>query len=188
MQENKVYEMHLKKVYECLVNKAERKGRTKEEVDQIICWLTGYDQKELEAQLDSDVNYGTFFEQAPHYNEKADMITGRICGVQVETIEDPFMKKVRQLDKLVDDGWHTTSRFVRREVFHNQVFHPGKLRDDGREQQDGGQREHEADGQERGQNSQCTILQTQLVLEELHHREHEVGDKPSQEEWHQHAA
>ena len=103
MQDNKVYEMHLKKVYECLVNKAERKGRTKEEVDQIICWLTGYDQKELEAQLDSDVNYGTFFEQAPHYNEKADMITGRICGVQVETIEDPFMKKVRQLDKLVDD-------------------------------------------------------------------------------------
>ena len=82
-----------------LIAKAERKGRTKEEVDEVITWLTGYDM----AAADLDVTYREFFENAPVYNPHAEMITGKVCGIQVETIEDPLMKKVRQLDKLVDE-------------------------------------------------------------------------------------
>jgi len=82
-----------------LVQKAERKGRTKEEVDEVIRWLTGYDMD----QVDQDMTYGDFFANAPAMNPRAELIKGKVCGVQVETIEDPLMQKVRWLDKLVDE-------------------------------------------------------------------------------------
>ena len=89
----------LDKVYEALINKAEKKGRTKAEVEEVICWLTGYsDLKEMDGKT-----YGEFIAGAPSWNSRAEYITGKICGVQVETIEDPVMKKMRQLDKLVDE-------------------------------------------------------------------------------------
>lgn len=103
MQSEKVYAMKLARVYPCLVNKAVRKGRTQAEVDQVICWLTGYDEAGLRAQLQRDVDYRTFFERAPHINDKAPQITGAICGVRVETIDDPLMRHIRQLDKLIDN-------------------------------------------------------------------------------------
>ena len=91
--------MPFPKVYEALVNKAEKKGRTKAEVDEVISWLTGYsDLKEMDGKT-----YGEFIAGAPLWNPRAEYITGKICGVQVETIEDPAMKKVRQLDMLVDE-------------------------------------------------------------------------------------
>lgn len=99
MPRKSVFEMPFPKVYEALINKAEKKGRTKAEVDEVTRWLTGY--SDLEA-LDVKT-YGEFIEGAPSWNPHAELITGKICGVQVETIEDPAMKKVRQLDKLVDD-------------------------------------------------------------------------------------
>ena len=91
--------MSFSAVYEALVKKAERKGRTKAEVDEVICWLTGY--SDLEALVGR--TYGEFINGAPSWNPRAELITGKICGVQIETIEDPAMKKVRQLDKLVDE-------------------------------------------------------------------------------------
>lgn len=78
-------------------------GQNKEEVDQIICWLTGYDSKGLKEQMDRDVDYGTFFDQAPAMNPDCARIKGVVCGVRVEEIEDPLMKKIRYLDKLVDE-------------------------------------------------------------------------------------
>ncbi|NLL47355.1 MAG: DUF2200 domain-containing protein [Firmicutes bacterium] len=103
MKNERVYKMAFSKVYPLLVNKAERKGRTKEEVDTIICWLTGYDQGSLEEQLEKDVDYETFFGEAPEMNPNAEKITGVVCGVRVENIEEPLMQKVRWLDKLVDE-------------------------------------------------------------------------------------
>ena len=85
--------------YDAMVKKAERKGRTKAEVDEVTCWLTGYSDME---ELD-DKTYGEFLAGAPSWNPRSEYITGKICGVQVETIEDSAMKKVRQLDKLVDE-------------------------------------------------------------------------------------
>ena len=98
-----VYKMKFSKVYPLLVQKAERKGRTKTEVDEVICWLTGYDKQGLQAQLDADVDYGQFFTEAPQIHPNADKITGVICGHRVENITDPLMMKIRQLDKLVDE-------------------------------------------------------------------------------------
>ena len=99
MPRTSIFDMPFSKVYEALVNKAVKKGRTKAEVDEITCWLTGYfDLKELDNKT-----YGEFITEAPSWNTRADLITGKICGVQVEKIEDPMMKKVRQLDKLVDE-------------------------------------------------------------------------------------
>lgn len=86
-----------------LVQKAERKNRTQAEVNQIICWLTGYTQSELETQLAKDITYQTFFEEAPQINLNCHLITGVVCGVRVENIEDPFTQKYRWLDKLVDE-------------------------------------------------------------------------------------
>ena len=103
MENSKVFAMKFSKVYPLLVQKAERKGRTKEEVDQIICWLTGYDLKGLKEQMDRDVDYGTFFDQAPAMNPDCARIKGVVCGVRVEEIEDPLMNKIRYLDKLVDE-------------------------------------------------------------------------------------
>ena len=98
-----IYTMPFSKVYPLLVQKAERKGRTKAEVDQVICWLTGYNDAELQAQIEKDVDYETFFSEAPHINPNADKITGVICGHRVEEIDDPIMQKIRWLDKLVDE-------------------------------------------------------------------------------------
>lgn len=90
-------------VYPLLVQKAERKGRTKSEVDVVICWLTGYDDSGLKEQIMKDIDYETFFNQAPQINPNAPKISGVICGHRVEEIPDPLMKKIRWLDKLVDE-------------------------------------------------------------------------------------
>lgn len=103
MTNERVYKMAFAKVYPLLVNKAERKGRSKEEVDEIIRWLTGYDQKTLEEQIQAEVDYETFFAQAPQLNPNVDLIKGVVCGIRVENIEDPLMQKVRWLDKLIDE-------------------------------------------------------------------------------------
>ena len=85
------------------VHKVERKNRTKEEVDQIICWLTGYDQAGLEQQIEQENDFETFFAQAPAYNPNTALIKGVVCGIRVEEIEDPLMQKIRYLDKLIDE-------------------------------------------------------------------------------------
>lgn len=99
----KVYKMNVASVYPYYIQKAEKKGRTKEEVDEIIRWLTGYSQDELEAQLKKQVNFETFFMEAPNPNPSRFLIKGVICGVRVEEIEDPIMREVRYLDKLIDE-------------------------------------------------------------------------------------
>lgn len=90
-------------VYPLYINKAERKGRTKEEVDEIIRWLTGYDQKALQKQIDTKISFETFFAEAPELNPNVTKITGVICGYRVEDIEDKLMQKIRYLDKLIDE-------------------------------------------------------------------------------------
>ena len=94
-----VFDRKVSEVYPLLVAKAERKGRSRAEVDEVTAWLTGYDM----SSLDPDLTYAEFFNNAPAYNPRAEMITGSVCGVKVEAIEDPLMKKIRQLDKLVDE-------------------------------------------------------------------------------------
>ena len=103
MPRHSVFDMRFQKVYSALIQKAERKGRTREEVGEVTAWLTGYSAEQIDAAMDSDITYGRFFSDAPAYNPRASLITGKICGIQVETIEDPLMKKIRQLDKLVDE-------------------------------------------------------------------------------------
>jgi hypothetical protein len=90
-------------VYPLYVQKVERKGRTKAEVDQIICWLTGYTQAGMEKQIENGNDFETFFAQAPAFNPKSSLITGVVCGIRVEEIEDPLTQKVRFLDKLIDE-------------------------------------------------------------------------------------
>ena len=90
-------------IYQRLVAKAEKKGRSKDEVDTAICWLTGYDEAGLHSQLEHDVDQRTFYDQAPKINPNADTITGTFCGVRVESITDPLMLQIRRLDKLVDE-------------------------------------------------------------------------------------
>ena len=90
-------------VYPHYINKAEKKNRTKAEVDEIIYWLTGYTLESLQNQINNKVDFETFFERAPQLNENASKITGVICGYRIEEIEDPLMKKVRYLDKLIDE-------------------------------------------------------------------------------------
>ena len=99
MPRQSVFDMKVSKVYPLLVQKAERKGRTKDEVDQVTAWLTGYDMK----TVDMDVSYAEFFENAPAMNPRANLITGSVCGVKVQEIDDPLMQKIRWLDKLVDE-------------------------------------------------------------------------------------
>ena len=99
----RVYKMSFAGVYPLYIQKAEKKGRTKEEVDQIILWLTGYDEKSLKEQLDNKTNFEDFFGQAPEINPNANKITGVICGYRVEEIEDKLMQQVRYLDKLIDE-------------------------------------------------------------------------------------
>jgi hypothetical protein len=103
MTEHRIYGMSVSSVYPHYVAKAERKGRTKEEVDQIIRWLTGYSQAELDDQLEADTDFETFFADAPQPNPSRELITGVICGVRVEDIEEPTMREIRYLDKLVDE-------------------------------------------------------------------------------------
>jgi len=103
MENERVFKMSFSKIYPLLVQKAERKGRTKEEVDRIIFWLTGYDEEQLKSQLEREVDVETFFRQAPQINPNAKKITGVVCGVRVEQIEDPLMQKIRWLDKMIDE-------------------------------------------------------------------------------------
>ena len=103
MARKSIGEIKLAKVYPMYVAKVERKGRTAQEVEQVTCWLTGYDREGLERQLEADVDFHTFFQEAPVLNPHRDKITGVICGVRVEEIEDPVIRKVRMLDKLVDE-------------------------------------------------------------------------------------
>ena len=100
---NKIFKMSFSRVYPLYVQKAEKKGRTKEEVDEIIRWLTGYSQVELEAQLEKGVDFETFFKGAPQLNPARELIKGAVCGIRVENIEDPMMQNIRYLDKLVDE-------------------------------------------------------------------------------------
>ena len=98
-----VFDMAFSKVYACLIQKAERKGRTREEVNVVTTWLTGYTADQLRQLEANNATYGAFIDGAPAWNPRAELITGKVCGVQVETIADPKMKKLRQLDKLVDE-------------------------------------------------------------------------------------
>ncbi|MHA7608033.1 DUF2200 domain-containing protein [Elizabethkingia meningoseptica] len=99
----RVYKMSFASVYPHYVQKAEKKGRTKAEVDEIIFWLTGYDEQTLQQHLEEKTNFETFFKQAPQMNPNASKITGVICGYRVEEIEDPLMQQIRYLDKLIDE-------------------------------------------------------------------------------------
>lgn len=103
MTPHKIFTMPFAQVYPMYVQKAERKGRTKEEVDQIICWLTGYDQKGLDKQIKQQTDFETFFAQAPAMHPNVSLIKGVVCGIRVEEVEDPLMQKIRWLDKLVDE-------------------------------------------------------------------------------------
>jgi hypothetical protein len=95
--------MPFAKVYPLYVQKAERKNRTKDEVDQVICWLTGYDQAGLQQQIEQGNDFATFFAEAPAMHPNRTLIKGLVCGVRVEEVEDPLMQKIRWLDKLVDE-------------------------------------------------------------------------------------
>ena len=103
MPRTDVTQMSFPKLYPLLINKAVKKGRTREDVDQVTTWLTGYSAEDI-ARLDqSDTSYGDFFRNAPAMNPNRTLITGKVCGIQVEAIEDPLMREIRYLDKLVDE-------------------------------------------------------------------------------------
>src|SRR3982751_4700431 len=103
MNKERIYALLFSSVYPLYIKKAEAKGRTKEEVDTVIFWLTGYDKKTLQQQIDKKNDFKTFFEQAPEINANASKITGVICGYRVEEIEDELMQQIRYMDKLVDE-------------------------------------------------------------------------------------
>jgi len=103
MKTERIYKLLVSSVYPLYIKKAEAKGRSKEEVDQIIFWLTGYNTSSFKKVIDSQIDFRTFFEQAPLFNENASKITGVICGYRVEEIEDPIIQKIRYLDKLIDE-------------------------------------------------------------------------------------
>ncbi len=103
MAKHRVFGMKFASVYPLYVQKAERKNRTRKEVDLIICWLTGYDQAGLQRQIEQENDFETFFAQAPRMHPNAALITGVVCGVRVEEIDDPLMQKIRYLDKLIDE-------------------------------------------------------------------------------------
>ena len=103
MTKHRIFSISVASVYPHYIAKAAKKGRTKAEVDEIICWLTGYSQKALESALAQGTNFEDFFTQAPQLNPARELITGVICGIRVETIEDPLMRELRYLDKLIDE-------------------------------------------------------------------------------------
>lgn len=103
MEKHRIYTTAFASVYPLYVAKAEKKGRTKAEVDQVISWLTGYDQEGLNAQLQKQTDFETFFAEAPKINPSRALIKGVVCGVRVEDIEDPTMREIRYLDKLIDE-------------------------------------------------------------------------------------
>jgi hypothetical protein len=103
MTKHRIYATSFASVYPHYVAKAEKKGRTKAEVDEIICWLTGYSQKELDAHLQKKTDFETFFAQAPRMNAARALIKGVVCGVRVEDIQEPLMQEIRYLDKLIDE-------------------------------------------------------------------------------------
>ena len=103
MNNEKVYGMRFGKVYPLLVSKAEKKGRTLDEVTQVITWLTGYTTEEIEMVAAGSVSHGDFFRNAPQLNPNRKMITGVVCGVRVEAVEEPLMREIRYLDKLIDE-------------------------------------------------------------------------------------
>ena len=103
MTNEKVFAMSFAKVYPMLIAKAERKGRSRDEVQKVTAWLTGYSREQLEELMVSDITYGDFFRNAPALNPVRKQIKGSVCGVRVETIEDPLMQEIRILDKLVDE-------------------------------------------------------------------------------------
>lgn len=100
---HRIYTTSFASVYPHYVAKAERKGRTKDEVDTIICWLTGYDEAKFEQQITNEVDFDTFFTEAPQMNEDRALIKGVVCGVRVENVEEPLMREIRYLDKLIDE-------------------------------------------------------------------------------------
>lgn len=103
MPKHKIFTTAFAKVYPLYVQKAERKNRTKEEVDQIISWLTGYDQSGLQQKIEQEKDFEAFFAEAPTIHPNSSLIKGVVCGVRVEEIEDPLMQKIRYLDKLIDE-------------------------------------------------------------------------------------
>jgi hypothetical protein len=103
MEKPRIFTVSFASIYPLYIQKAERKGRAKQEVDEIIYWLTGYDELTLQEQIRNEVDMETFFHQAPHFNPNAALIKGMICGYRVEEIEDDVMRKIRYLDKLVDE-------------------------------------------------------------------------------------
>lgn len=103
MNNTKIYKMTFASVYPLYIQKAERKGRTKAEVDSVISWLTGYNQEDLEQIIEKKIDFETFFARAPQINPSVSKITGIICGVRVEEIQDKLMQKIRYLDKLIDE-------------------------------------------------------------------------------------
>jgi hypothetical protein len=103
MAKHRIYSMSFARVYPLLVAKAEKKGRTKAEVDEIIFWLTGYDEDDLQIVLSNGTDFETFFAKAPRLNPSRVLIKGVVCGVRVEEIEDPIMRNIRYLDKLIDE-------------------------------------------------------------------------------------
>ena len=103
MSGHRIFKTAFAAVYPMYVQKAERKGRTKDEVDEVICWLTGFDRVGLQQQIDQKSDFETFFADAPALNSNCHLVTGVVCGVRVEEVEDPLMKKIRLLDKLVDE-------------------------------------------------------------------------------------
>lgn len=103
MKKHRIYTMSFASVYPHYVEKAKKKGRKKAEVDEIICWLTGYTQKGLERELKKETDFETFFKQAPKLNPNRKLITGVVCGVRVEDIKEKLMREIRYLDKLIDE-------------------------------------------------------------------------------------
>lgn len=103
MSKHRIYSTSVASVYRHYIAKAEKKGRTQAEVDEVICWLTGYDRTTLHTELDNMTTFEDFFAHAPELNAKRALITGTICGVRIENIDEPLMREIRYLDKLVDE-------------------------------------------------------------------------------------